>query len=229
MSDNLQGMSVALDARLAQRLAAWVEAEGKAYGAETAAAVLLDEILAEYEGRSPRLSDGERLLLQMLSEVHTALDAAGGAERERMLTALEGGHLWAIADHKALAAPSRRLADVDEVRRTLTMFRAISNTLGGLSAAEAAALGELLHGPQTRFLGYGRDQEPDFVAIAQYIIHERQMFAEQAGVELGARTAMRGVYRPMLAAWDVIARDRAPGRLTLEQLADILRAGLGSL
>lgn len=225
MAEITQGIAVALDARLTQRLKEWIKREGKSYGPEVAAALLLDEVLAQRENGAPHLSDGEKLLMQMLGEVHSALDAVGGEERDRIMTALKGGHLWSLGDVRAMAAPARRHTDVQEVRSTLTMFRAISNTLGGVTSGEVEKLGSLIHGPQIKFAGYNSDSEAAFLAIAKFVIHEQQLFAEQAGVTLSSRRPMRTIYRPMLAIWEVIARDRAPGRLSIEHLADLLRAG----
>lgn len=222
---SLEGVSVMLDAALAERVRAWSAREGRVGGLEAAVATLLDAALTGRPTAAPQVSDGERLLLRMLGEVHAKLEAEGAEARARMMRALENGHLWALEDQPALSAPARRRQDVEEVRRTLTMYRAIANTVSGLPPKDRDKLAALLEGKQARFAGYDPAAEADFLAIAEHLIQEQELFVEQAGVSLAAGAPMRGAYVPMLRRWDEIAKDRALGRLSVVQLADLLQSG----
>jgi uncharacterized protein YfbU (UPF0304 family) len=219
-----------LDSRLIGRLDRWRERQGD--GASRAEAVRrLVEKGLEGERRAFSISDGEKLLLMLVADIHKAMVAPDGdgegGDADFVMSALCNGHYWGLERRYSglFGGQVDRPEVVAEVADILEMWSHIESSFGRL-ARDAQARVEAESGEDRstiRFLGFDGNEESEHHSIARFMIEELGHFGSLKDRELNSHHPVLNRYRQQYEAYAPIrARSRAEP-LRAADLIEILR------
>jgi len=162
------------------------------------------------------LSDGEKLILAMLCDVHKALNVKGAVDVEHVRT---------------LIADGRPKDDLDsalthEVGEILEMWSALERGYKRLSAEEKdqveAEAGPLGRG--VRFSGFDDYTEHEYRDAARHLIEHLNSFDRFQGRKLSAHMPTLDGYRRMLRLFSMMGPVSADVKLSVRQIISLANA-----
>jgi uncharacterized protein YfbU (UPF0304 family) len=219
-----------LDVRLIERLDRWRERQGD--GASRAEAVRrLVEKGLEGERRDLSISDGDKLLLTMLADIHkaTVKEAKGETDPDFVVSALCGGHLWGLQwQHSALFHGHVDSPEVvTEVVDILEMWSQIEWSFGRLprDAQDRVEAEAGYDRSMFRFLGFDGNEESEHFSVASFMIEKLGRFESFKDRELNSHLPVLNGYRRQHAAFAPIRARSRGERLQASDLIEILREG----
>lgn len=180
-----------------------------------------------------KLSDGEKLILIMLSELYTALDLKGGeVDPEFVKSAIFGDHLWGLR-WKYSGIPFEAEDNppiLQETIEILDMWRFIERGYQALSDADKEKLKEEANtfGDEPRFDGFDGNNEYEHLGVANFLINELGRWQEFKDRDLNSHSLSLDGYQHMLEVFQPIKEAAGFRRLWLQQLIDVLNARMFS-
>lgn len=172
------------------------------------------------------LSDGEKLILAMLCDIHKALDVKGQVDPERVRASIAGGRLENLNQFLPGARQNSWEAPVEEVGEILDMWSAIERGYKRLSAEEKerveAEAGPLGRG--VRFSGFDGDTEGEYRNIAHHVIEETGRFERFQGRKLDSSMPSLEGYRRMLRLFGPMRPSTGDCRLDVRQIIELANA-----
>ncbi len=175
-----------------------------------------------------KLSDGEKLILAMISEIHVHLNIPGGMDSSFLRSALSDGNLWALERRfpRILRDDEPDAKVVAEVEDLLEMWALIEGSYGKLPVAQQAQVDvEANLRASPRFDGFDDHNHAAHLQVAECLINGLGRFPEFKGRELNShRAATLVVYRRMLAIFRAtVCLADLDRPLNAEELATILK------
>lgn len=176
---------------------------------------------------SVALSDGERILIAMISDIMKANEINQNFDPDKILSALYGGHSWSLRWQNEWLLNSKEddYEQVLHVVDTLDMWSFIENAYAKLNAKEKAELVAQApyRGKNPKFPGYDGNEESRYMGIAQHLIHELGRFTNFAKHELNSHRRSVGRYTAMLSIFGPMrARVGEGKRIGVEELSALL-------
>lgn len=181
------------------------------------------------------ITEGEKLILSMLCDIHRHLGIKGEVDAGFVQSALAGGHDWAL--RRAFPALLAEFGDADEavseVQETLTMWSCIEEGRDRMSDADRSRVAEaaLLPGGLVRFPGFERDGPDGLAGIARVMIDQLGLFGRFRGRYIKQQTGRAEPdRRRMLALFGPMYQHEAHGALNADQIIRLLGdcwAGVG--
>lgn len=173
-----------------------------------------------------KISDGEKLLLLMLSELYEKMDIEGEIDPEFIKSAISGDHLWGIPwkypgiPFEDTEAPSI----VSEVLDILEMWRLIEHAYRELSNEDRAQLeaDAAPFGKDPEFRGFDGNNETEHMSVASFLVHDLNRFEEFKGRSMNSHMPSIETYNRMLSVFRPMRRKLASGRLSLSELTTVL-------
>jgi uncharacterized protein YfbU (UPF0304 family) len=174
------------------------------------------------------LSEGERLILVMLCDIHKALNLKGVIDPDALKP------LILEAEHNGLARVANgtsgehrdRTAVANEVTEILDMWSAIERGYKHLTAEEKrtveAEAGPLGRG--VRFSGFDTESEIEYRDIAHVLIEETGQFDRFQGRNLDAHMPALAGYRRMLRIYGPMRSVGGDRRLDVQQIIALANA-----
>lgn len=173
-----------------------------------------------------KLSDGEKLILVMLSEIHQRLEIENGVDSTFVLSAILEGNLWALKErlpgifHGYEPAPDV----VAEVVEIMEMWDRVEFSYTALSpddkmrvAKEAVPFGE-----HVEFTGFDGNGEPGYVGVARFLVNDLERFSAFKGRDLDSHLPLcLSAYRRMLT---IYRNTSGTPELGATELINILKA-----
>lgn len=216
-----------LDEDLVRRLDQW-RAERTGVPSRSEAARALIEIgLVRSDTGNAQISDGERLILAMLADIHKSMKVKGDSNVDLIMNSIYGGHLWALKweltgllhDH----IDDRR--SVSEVVDVLDMWSFMESAYEKFNAAAKKRIkvegGPL--GDPVRFSGFDGNNESEHLSIARFLIHDLERFQSFKGRELNSHCPVLSRYRAMVRKFAEMRPSLGLGReLSADQVIDLL-------
>jgi uncharacterized protein len=174
------------------------------------------------------LSEGERLILVMLCDIHKALNLKGvidpDALKPLILEAEQNGLVR--ASNGASGEHRDRTAVATEVSEILDMWSAIERGYKHLSAEEKrnveAEAGPLGRG--VRFSGFDAEREVEYRNAAHHLIEVTGLFERFQGRNLEAHMPALAGYRRMLRVYAPMRSVRGDRRLGVRQIIALANA-----
>jgi uncharacterized protein len=172
-----------------------------------------------------KLSDGEKLMLIMLSEIHERLEIKNGVDTRLVKAAIYDGHLWALEwELSGLFHGSEPSDEVlTETVNILEMWTFVERSYEGLPdedkariEAEAAPLGKYV-----QFSGFDGNNEAQYNGVARFLVDELGRFSAFKGRELNSHMPSLAAHRRMLAVFTPL---RSTSDLTASEIVKILQA-----
>jgi uncharacterized protein YfbU (UPF0304 family) len=174
------------------------------------------------------LSEGERLILAMLCDIHKALNLKGAIDPDalKLLILTPEGNGAARAGNGAAGNHRNRTAVATEVSEILDMWSAIERGYKHLSAEEKrnveAEAGPLGRG--VRFSGFDVESEIDYRNAAHHLIEVTGLFERFQGRSLDAHMPALAGYRRMLRLYAPMRSVSGDRRLDVRQIIALANA-----
>jgi uncharacterized protein YfbU (UPF0304 family) len=177
------------------------------------------------------LSDGEKLILVMLSDLYKHLEVKGEIDPELVQASIFNDKLWGLKwEYGSLFnAPQDNPPDVQETADILDMYRWITPAYEKLSQEEKDRIkAETTHwADYVKFKGFDANNDEHY-GIVSYLVKTLGRYDELKDTYLNSHSqAELGIYRRMLKHYKTIERDFPRDPLTADQIIAILKAGQG--
>jgi uncharacterized protein YfbU (UPF0304 family) len=174
-----------------------------------------------------KLSDGEKLIILMLSELHEKLDVKGEIEPDFIKSAIFSDQLWGLK-WKYNGIPFEESEDpeiVKEVVDILDMWSFIEQAYSRLNEEEKTQLeANVPHfGKDPKFIGFDGNNETEHMATAMFLVNELERFQEFSGRSFNSHCPSIDGHKRMISAFEPIRKTLSVKPLNLEQLTTILK------
>lgn len=174
-----------------------------------------------------KISDGEKLILLMLSELYEKMGIQGEIEPEFIKSAIFRDHLWGIPwKYSGIPFEDQETPEiVKEVVDILDMWSFIEHGYQNLSDEEKAQLEKDADpfGKDPQFRGFDGNNETEHMSVASFLINDLERFEEFKGRSMNSHCPSIETYRRMLAVFEPMRRNLMSGRLSLSNLTTIIK------
>jgi len=234
---NAQAMTERFEMRLGQsvleRVDEWRSAQDDVPTRSEAVRRLMEIGLATTtEGRKEiNVNDGQKLILFMLCELFKSLKLKNvEIDPEFIEDVITGGHYWALDwkyggifhDHEDSSAVLSEVVDILDMWRFLERgFSELSKEDKDRVAKEAKPFGD-----KVKFLGFGGNEEGEYLHIARFLIEKLDRFTEFDSRSLDAHLPTVGTHRRMLAVFGPMRNNLAGRELNADEIIAILKEKL---
>lgn len=175
-----------------------------------------------------KMSDGEKIIVLMLSELYEKLGVEGEMEPEFLRSAILNDKLWAIK-WKYSGIPFSESDDpavVKEVLDVLDMWSFIERSYDELSDPQKVELARIAEpfGKDPKFRGFDGNNESEYMGTAMFLVNELERFQEFKGRDFNCHHPSIDMHNRMLMAFEPIRKSITFRLLSLEELAAVLKA-----
>jgi len=178
------------------------------------------------ERNEMKLSDGEKIIILMLTELYEKADIDGEMDSDFLRSAIFNDKLWGIR-WKYSGIPFSEGEDpavVREVVDVLDMWSFVERAYSDLSDEQKAELATLV--PHFRgdpkFRGFDGNNESEHMGTALFLVNELERFEEFKGRDFNCHCPSIEMHRRMLAVFDPIRQNLGFRSMSLKELASIL-------
>lgn len=173
-----------------------------------------------------KLSDGEKLIVAMLADIHTHLNVQGQVDAARVKTSLFDGHLWSLKwDMPGLFEGEE--PDEITIRETgdfLTMWEFIEDSYNSLGQPDQAAVQAQNSGRAPTFSGFDGNHERHF-GVARHMVNTMNRFGQFSGRNLNSHGPSVEKYRRMYDVFSATQQAKTHGGyLTQTEIIGVLNA-----
>lgn len=173
-----------------------------------------------------KLTDGEKLIILMLTEMYEKLQIGGETEPDFLRSAIFNDHLWGIR-WKYSGIPFEHAEDppiVREVVDILDMWSFIEYAYAKLNDQERQqlALAAKPFGENPRFNGFDGNNESEYMSVAMFLVNQLERFQEFKGRSFNSHQLSLDTHRRMLAVFEPLRASLAGSSLSVDQLTKIL-------
>ena len=173
-----------------------------------------------------KLTDGERLILTMLCEIHAHLKIENGVDPAFILAALYEGRLSALRDRYTgiYGIPETPDEIVREVNDILWMWHLLERDFGvlGTDAQRQVLKDADADAHDVQFPGFDGNNEGDHMSAARFELEHMGKFERFKGRDLNSHAPMLGPYRRMVTAFKATRLEE--GRMVPRHIAAVLKA-----
>ncbi len=175
-----------------------------------------------------KLTDGEKLILLMLTDLHEKLQIDGETDPNFVRSAIFHDHLWALR-WKYSGIPFEPAEDppvVREVVDILDMWSFIEFAYTRLNDKQKQQLAEEAKpfGAHPRFTGFDGNNESEYMSAALFLVNKLDRFQEFMGRDFNCHHPSIEAHRRMLTVFEPLRASLADRALSVEQLARLLNA-----
>ena len=218
-----------IDSELLERLDSWRGSEEDTPSRAEAVRRLLEAGLAhDNKGRPPHLSDGEKLIATMLSELIEKLGVEVETDTALVRKVILGGHYWALG----WEMPGIFHGHVDKQTRVrfvvdvLDMWSFIEEAYETLTPDEKERLAREADpfGAHVLFRGFDGNNEGELLSIARFLADDLDRFSRFRSRSLNSHSPTVDGHRRMVAAFEPIRRTLIGRRLSVDELITVLNA-----
>jgi len=192
---------------------------------------LVEAGLAQSGGKRPiKFSDGEKLILIMLSQLFKQLKLKSEINPAFVEEVIQGGHYWALEwEYPGIYHGHEDARTVvSEVVNILDMWSFLERGFKGLSkkdkdrvATEAAPFGE-----HVVFAGFDGNNEGEHLSTARFLISDLDRFTEFKGRDLNAHMYTLDTHRSMLSVFEPIRANLTGRDLNADEIIEIMKMKL---
>lgn len=174
-----------------------------------------------------KLSDGEKLILLMLSELYEKLGVEGEIEPDFIKSAIFSDQLWGLK-WKYSGIPFEESEDpaiVKEVVDILDMWSFIEHAYNKLSdkQKEKLKVDAAPFGKDPKFNGFDGNNEVEYMGTAMFLVNELERFQEFKGRSFNSHCPSIDMHRRMLKIFEPKREKLADRPLSLGDLTEILK------
>lgn len=173
------------------------------------------------------ITDGEKLILLMLSELYDKLEVKGEIEPDFIRSAIFNDMPWSIPwKYSGIPFEKQDTPEiVKEVLDILDMWSFLESSYERLSDEEKAYVEKEADpfGKDPKFKGFDGNNETDYMGTASFLINDLNRFEEFKGRYLNSHCSSIETYRRMLSAFEPIRRNSNFQPLSAKNIVTILQ------
>jgi uncharacterized protein YfbU (UPF0304 family) len=175
------------------------------------------------------LTDSEKLILIMLSEIHEKLGIKNAVDPNFLKEAIYSGNAWGLKWQYPGIFDAHESSDVvrTEVLNVLEMWSFIEWGYKDLSSADKAHV-EKEAGPlgkDVRFRGFDGNNEAEHINVSRFLINHLDRFTDFKGRDLNSHMPSIEAYRRMYEVFEPMRNSLGGGgNLNASQIIEILKA-----
>ncbi|MGJ3261565.1 MAG: YfbU family protein [Rhodospirillales bacterium] len=218
-----------LDQEMLDRLDAWRSEQESIPTRAEAVRRLMDAGLRRERQSEAKISDGEKLIISLLRDIHNGLELqAAEMDPEFIMSVIWGGHAWSLPwrypglfhDHED------KPRTVEEVFDILEMWTFIERSYRGLSGPEQAKLDDQLQpiGADAKFRGFDGNYESAHLGVASFVVNKLDRYETFKGRDLNSHFPALHSYRRMLKVFDPLRSALVTRDLSVAELVRVLKA-----
>lgn len=227
MQPKTERFEMRLDQATLETVDAWRSQQGD-FPSRAEAMRRLIEIGLATSSSSPEItiSDGEKLIIGMLSDVHKHLKVKGENDPDFVMEAIYGGHYWGLGwkysglfhGHK----DSKQV--VSEVVDVLDMWSFIESAYDKLPQKDKVRVekGAEPFGKHVRFSGFDGNNETEYMGVARFLINDLERFSSFKGRDLNSHLPSIETYRRMLQVFEPMRRNLVGRELGATEIIELL-------
>ncbi|GAO36360.1 hypothetical protein SCT_1766 [Sulfuricella sp. T08] len=175
-----------------------------------------------------KLSDGEKIIVLMLTELYEKLGIDGEMDPDFLRSAIFNDKLWGIR-WKYTGIPFSEADDPAVVRVVvdiLDMWSFIERSYAELNEAQKAELATHVphFGKDPKFHGFDGNNEGEYMGTALFLVNELERFEEFKGRSFNCHHPSIEMHRRMLEVFEPIRKGLGFRSLSIGELATILNA-----
>src|ERR1700683_1504731 len=173
-----------------------------------------------------KLSDGEKLILIMLTEIYEKLQIKREVDPKLVQSAITGGNLWGLElAYPGIFHNTEPTPDViSETGDVLDMWRYIESSYQQLSPDDQAQVKEEARPfGNAQFRGFDANDEATYIGVARFVIDALDRFRRFKGRGLNSHMPSLGAHRRMLGVFTPLRNSLSGSDLTAAQLVEILK------
>lgn len=221
-----------IESELLERLDNWRSGEDDSPSRAEAIRRLVEAGLAhDNKGRAPHLSDGEKLIAMMLSDLMKSLAIDGETNVDLVQKVILGGHYWALGWEMpgifhGHADKQSRVRFVLDVLEMWSFIEEAFEQLGEESRERLAAEAEPF-GKHARFPGFDGNEETEHLGIARFLVEDLERFSRfrEGHRDLNSHCPTLETYGRMLRTFEPIRQTLIGRRMTIDELVSVLGSG----
>lgn len=180
------------------------------------------------KGIPVKLSDGEKLILIMLSEIYEHLKIKGDIDPQFVRSAIFGEQTWGLAwAYPGIVGSGENKTPpvVSEVLDILEMWEMLETSYKRLQPADKARIEKEAEpfGSDVRFRGFDGNNETEYMAAARFLVNDLERFSTFKGRDLNSHLPSLDTYKRMLSVYMPIRNSHDFGPLNAEQIIKILK------
>ncbi|ACS80421.1 YfbU family protein [Maridesulfovibrio salexigens] len=173
------------------------------------------------------ISDGEKLILLMLSDLHDKLEVESELDPEFIRSAILKEKTWGIPwkypgiQFEDKSAP----VELSQVLDILDMWTSVEHSYAQLNSEEKAYVHEQAKpfGNDPKFKGFDGNNETEYMSIAYFLINDLDRFTNFKGRGLNSHVPSMETYSRMTATFKKIVDKTSSFQLSKEDLAKVLK------
>lgn len=174
-----------------------------------------------------KITDGEKLILLMLSELYDKLGVEGEVEPDFIRSAIFSNNTWSIPwKYVGIPFDEQETPEVvKEVLDILDMWSMIERSYENLSS-EAKKFVEkeaYTFGKDPKFPGFDGNNETEYMGTASFLVNDLDRFEEFKGRNFNSHCPSIDSYRRMLSVFKPILRSLNFQPLSAQNIVDILK------
>ena len=158
-----------------------------------------------------KISDGEKLIILMLTELYQKLDVEGEIDPEFIRSAIFSDNIWSVPwKYPGIPFTDQETPDVvKEVLDILDMWHLIEYSYTNFSDEEKTKLveGAGVFGKDPKFGGFDGNNESTHMGTALFIVNDLDRFQEFAGRNMNSHMRSLDGYRRMLQKFESMRRN----------------------
>ena len=228
-----------LDGDILTRIDNWRSRQGDMPTRAEAMRRLVETGLARSSPEVITFRSADKLIIAMLGDLFERLVVKGEINAGLVLSALYGGHYWAL-NWQAAGMPTHlfhnhedKKEDVDFVVDVLDMWDFIETAYQKLPKKDKDRIAREVDGPFGKhvkffgFDGHSQNNESGLLHIAQFMVEKLGSFKSTfGGRDLDSHVPMAAEYRRMYRVFEPMRRTlRGTAPLSTDQMIEILKAG----
>ncbi|SEL86862.1 hypothetical protein SAMN05443999_1098 [Roseovarius azorensis] len=173
-----------------------------------------------------KLTDGEKIIIAMLADVHKALKIEGETDVKHLMESIYSGNLWSLDwDWQGLLG-AKETPDhvVKETADILDMWSLLETAYERLEEADKDKVKAANHGHGPVFSGFDGNNDDHF-GVAKHFIEVMDRFAHFEGRDLNSHSQMSlPRYRQMYPKFEELRAKLADRDLTADEIISVLQA-----
>jgi uncharacterized protein YfbU (UPF0304 family) len=174
-----------------------------------------------------KLSDGEKLILVMLSEIYKHHEIDGEIDPDLVLTSIFNDKAWGLKwEYGGLFNnPEDNPPVVEETCEILNMYRLLTSSFNKLSAAEQARVKTEAapFSDYVEFRGFDANNDEHF-GVVSYLVKDLERYDELKGKYLNSHSSGTiATYRRMLKVFEPMASSYPHDGLSADQIIKVLK------
>ena len=174
-----------------------------------------------------KLTDGEKLILLMLTEIYDKLSIDGETDPKFVRVAIFNDMLWGLR-RKYSGIPFERGENppaVSEVINILDMWRLIEQSYDALSPSDKEHVEKETAPFGKEFLGFDGNNESEHMAIARFLVDDVGEFEHFKGREFDSHLPLSlDGFKRMYTLFEPMRRTLSSRDLSATQIVELLRA-----